>query len=52
MKPKSIGLGDDLEKFFEKTGVKAVVDKVTKGGCGCNKRKEILNNVFPYSNSK
>tara|TARA_R110000796_G_scaffold208414_1_gene324683 strand:- start:543 stop:701 length:159 start_codon:yes stop_codon:yes gene_type:complete len=52
MKTKSLGLGDDLEKVFEKTGIKAVVEKVTQGGCGCKKRKEILNKVFPYSNSK
>ena len=50
MKSKSLGFGDDLEKVFEKTGIKAVVEKVTQGGC--KKRKEILNKVFPYSNSK
>ena len=31
MKTKSLGLGDDLEKVFEKTGIKAVVEKITKG---------------------
>ena len=31
MKTKSLGLGDDLEKVFKKTGIKAIVDKVTKG---------------------
>ena len=25
------GLGDDIENFFKKTGVKTVVDKVTEG---------------------
>ena len=42
MKQRSLGLGDDLEKVFEKTGIKAVVEKVTKGGCGC---KEIVTNT-------
>lgn len=52
MKQKSIGLGDDLEKVFQKTGIKAVVEKVTKGGCGCKERKNILNRIFPYKNIK
>ena len=52
MKTKSLGLGDDLEKVFKKTGIKAIVDKVTKGGCGCKERKDALNRAFPYSNSK
>ena len=52
MKQKSIGLGDDLEKVFKKTGLKAVVEKVTKGGCGCKERKDSLNRMFPYKNSK
>ena len=37
-------LGDDIEKITKATGVKALVDKVTKGGCGCAARKEKLNN--------
>tara|TARA_B100000780_G_scaffold271219_1_gene231901 strand:- start:5396 stop:5554 length:159 start_codon:yes stop_codon:yes gene_type:complete len=52
MKTQSVGLGDDLAKVFKKTGVKAIVDKVTKGGCGCNKRQDTLNRMFPYKNSK
>ena len=48
---KSIGLGDTIEKITEATGIKAVVDKVsevTGFDCGCGKRKEILNRMFPY----
>jgi hypothetical protein len=44
---KSKGLGDTIEKITTATGIKAVVDKVsevTKKPCGCNKRKESLNN--------
>ena len=49
---KSRGLGDKIEKYITKpTGIKAVVDKVSevtgKPG-GCEKRKEILNEWFPY----
>lgn len=48
---KSIGLGDTIEKFTEATGIKSVVEKVTEvtgWDCGCNKRKEVLNKMFPY----
>ncbi len=47
----SRGLGDTVEKITEITGIKRVVDKVSKAtgkDCGCNKRKEKLNKMFPY----
>jgi hypothetical protein len=37
-------LGDSIEKITKATGIKKVVDKVSKGGCGCSARKEKLNN--------
>lgn len=43
----SQGLGDSIEKFTKATGIKKLADKIP-GGCGCNKRKEILNKIFPY----
>ena len=49
---ESKGLGDTVEKFTKATGIKAVVEKVAKAtgkDCGCNKRKETLNKVFPYN---
>ena len=49
-KPK--GLGDSIEKFTKATGIKKVVDKiseVTKKDCGCGKKKETLNRLFPYN---
>lgn len=49
---KSRGLGDSIEKFTKATGIKKVVDTVAKatgGDCGCNKRKDTLNRVFPYN---
>jgi|TARA_E500000318_G_scaffold105597_1_gene112663 hypothetical protein len=45
---KSRGLGDSIEKFTKATGIKQVVDKVTKGGCGCSERRDTLNRLFPY----
>jgi|TARA_R110000822_G_scaffold28198_7_gene83940 hypothetical protein len=45
---KSKGLGDSIAKFTKATGIKTVVDKVTNGGCGCNKRQDSLNRMFPY----
>ena len=49
---KSKGLGDTIEKITKATGIKKVVDKVNKvtgKDCGCGKRKETLNNLFPYN---
>lgn len=42
------GLGDAVEKVTKATGVKYVVDKATKGGCGCDKRRDTLNRIFPF----
>jgi hypothetical protein len=44
---KSRGLGDSIEKFTKATGIKKVVEALP-GDCGCNKRREALNKVFPY----
>lgn len=48
---ESQGLGDSIEKFTKATGIKTFVDKVSDGlniPCGCQERKEKLNEVFPY----
>jgi|TARA_R110000803_G_scaffold53139_1_gene109058 hypothetical protein len=48
---KSKGLGDSIEKFTKVTGIKKVVDtvsKVTGKDCGCSERKDALNREFPY----
>lgn len=53
MAEKSKGLGDTVEKITKATGIKAVVDGVSKKldkDCGCKKRKERLNKMFPYDN--
>jgi len=49
---KSKGLGDTIEKITKATGIKKVVDtvsKVTGKDCGCNSRKKALNEAFPYN---
>ena len=48
---ESQGLRDSIEKFTKATGIKTFVDKVSDGlniPCGCQQRKEKLNEVFPY----
>lgn len=48
---ESKGLGDTIEKITKATGIKKVVDtisKITGIDCGCDERKETLNDVFPY----
>ena len=45
---ESKGLGDTIEKITTATGIKKFVHKVAGNNCGCNKRKENLNNKFPY----
>ena len=46
------GLGDSIEKFTKATGIKSLAQisarAVGKKDCGCNKRKEALNKMFPY----
>jgi hypothetical protein len=48
---KSKGLGDTVEKITEATGIKKAVkfvSDITGIDCGCDKRKEVLNKLFPY----
>ena len=52
---KSKGLGDSIEKFTKATGIKSFTQVLARNGifgkkkdCGCNKRKETLNQKFPY----
>lgn len=40
------GLGDVVHRVAEVTGVARVV-KAVKGDCGCQKRREALNQTFP-----
>ena len=49
---QSRGLGDSIAKFTHATGLDTLVQKgakaIGKKDCGCNKRKEKLNKMFPY----
>jgi hypothetical protein len=48
---KSRGLGDSIEKFTKATGIKTMVNTISKGlnvPCGCEARKGALNKIFPY----
>lgn len=50
-KESSKGLGDTVENITKATGIKSAVDwfsKQTGLDCGCDKRKEKLNEIFPY----
>lgn len=44
----SKGLGDTVEKVLEATGVAKVVKFIAGDDCGCDARKEKLNQWFPY----
>jgi hypothetical protein len=46
---KSKGLGDSVEKVLKATGIDKVAKKVLGDDCGCEKRKEKLNKMFPYA---
>ena len=49
---QSDGVGDTVEKITKATGIKAAVDGVFDAlgkECGCDKRKETLNKMFPYN---
>jgi len=49
LKKESKGLGDTIEKITEATGIKKAVKKITgDDDCGCKKRKDKLNKMFPY----
>ena len=48
---KSKGLGDSIEKFTTATGIKKVVDtvsKVTGKPCGCAEKRDSLNRKYPF----
>ena len=53
-KPKMKGAGDLVEAVTTATGVKYLVDKLSKKtgkDCGCGKRKEALNKAVPFGGS-
>ena len=49
---KSKGLGDTIAKITEVTGIKKVAEAFTNAtgkDCGCAKRQDTLNRLFPYN---
>lgn len=44
----SKGLGDTVEKVLEATGIAQLTKFIAGEDCGCNERKEKLNQWFPY----
>lgn len=44
----SAGVGDTVEKVFEKTGIAKVAKWALGEDCGCDERKTVLNRMFPY----
>tara|TARA_R110000751_G_scaffold156116_2_gene261593 strand:- start:1530 stop:1703 length:174 start_codon:yes stop_codon:yes gene_type:complete len=50
---KSRGLGDSIAKITKVTGLDKVAQVMAKAAgkedCGCNKRRDTLNRVFPYN---
>lgn len=51
---KSTGLGDTVAKMTNALGIDKMAESVAravgKDDCGCNKRREKLNELFPYDN--
>jgi hypothetical protein len=51
-KQDSQGLGDTIAKITNFFGIDKVADAVAKlagaPGCGCNERRQMLNELFPY----
>jgi len=51
-KQESQGLGDTIAKVTNFFGIDKLADAVAKlagaQGCGCNERRQLLNELFPY----
>ena len=45
---ESQGLGDTVEKVLEATGIAKVAKWLLGEDCGCEERKQKLNELFPY----
>jgi len=45
---KSEGVGDTIAKITKATGIEKAVKFLAGEDCGCDKRKEVLNHIFPY----
>ena len=52
MKNQSKGLGDTVAKITKATGIDKLVKFVAGEDCGCEERKQKLNELFPYTKPK
>ena len=52
MKKESKGLGDTVAKITKATGIDKLVKFVAGEDCGCEERKQKLNELFPYTKPK
>ena len=56
MEKKSKGLGDTVAKITQATGLDKVAHAAAKlagkEDCGCGKRQETLNKMFPYKDKE
>ena len=54
-KEKSKGFGDTIAKVTHATGLDKAADAIAKGmgkdDCGCNKRRQTLNEILPYKDN-
>ena len=55
-KQPSRGLGDSIAKFTHATGIDKLATKVAQAlgqeDCGCERRRETLNNLVPYNSPR
>ena len=53
---KSKGLGDDIKKITSAIKLDKIAEQIAasvgKKDCGCGKRQEKLNKLFPYGDKK
>jgi hypothetical protein len=49
---KEEGLGDTVENLLKLTGISKLVNFVAGEDCGCEERKQKLNELFPYRQVK
>jgi hypothetical protein len=53
---KSEGFGDTVAKITHAIGADVMAEKIAKAmgkkDCGCKKRQETLNKMFPYKNNQ
>jgi len=52
-RPPARGLGDTVERVLDATGIgpvaKRMITRITGKPCGCDKRRDLLNRLVPYT---